>query len=289
MEDMKKQTTDSMIQSVVTTPTKKEITKAQQLKNYLRNEECMDSLIHMLGESEAHRFSQNIISLYTNPASVIKNCSPASIIHSAMVGAYTNLSFVPDLGQAALIPYGDKATFQVMKNGLINLAHRTNTLRRISCNPYYAGDIKFEDKFRGIIEFNYDNTNKDILEGFIAFAQLSNGFECYVKMTIDELVEHGKRYSKSYGRGLWVDPVGKYYMYAKTVLKKLIKHNIPIQQYEPEHAKLALALKFDQSVPTTINITEADAEYPDALLIDDIIEEDIKNQISSAIPNEYVK
>ena len=73
------------------------------------------------------KFTSNLMSVYTaNP--LLKDCTPVSIVSAGLQCAALNLSTSPSLGEAWIIPYGDKATFQIGKNGLVQLAIRSGRL-----------------------------------------------------------------------------------------------------------------------------------------------------------------
>lgn len=285
MEDMFKKAEVSMQTSLAQKADPVTVTLAQTLKNNF-NKGGMDALVGMMGERNAKMFVQNVVSIVTNPASILKKCEPNSIIHSSMVAAYTGLSIEPTLGQSALIPYKDQATFQAMRNGLVMLAHRTGEIIGMNDIPVYEGDILRFDRKHGLYEIA-DDPQSDILAGWLASITLRTGFTADVYMTVDELVGHAKRYSKSYnsdlqyGRSgsLWSTVDGKRYMYSKTVIKRIIKRWAPMQQTIPEQRDLSLAMRFDQSTPKSIDILTDEPEYPDALEIDDAIEAEIMNEI----------
>jgi recombination protein RecT len=279
MNDLFQKTTASMQTSLVQKAEPVTVTLAQTLKNNF-DRGGMDALIGMMGERNAKMFVQNVVSVVTNPASILKKCEPNSIIHSSMVAAYTGLSIEPTLGQSALIPYKDQATFQVMRNGLVMLAHRTGEIIGLNDIPVYEGDILRFDRKRGLYEIA-DEPQSDILAGWLASITLRTGFTADVYMTLEELTAHASRYSKSYryGSGLWHEKEGQRYMYSKTVIKRIVKRWAPMQQTIPEQRDLSLAMRFDQGTPKSIEILTADADYPDALEIDDAVEAEIMQEI----------
>ena len=83
----------------------------------------------------------------------LKEANPNSVLQSAMVAATLNLSCVPSLGQAALVPYKNNgvmyAQFQVMTRGLIQLAQRTGQYRNINAGEVYEDEYQGDDLLTG--------------------------------------------------------------------------------------------------------------------------------------------
>lgn len=228
-----------------------------QLKSDLKNKEVKDAFIRILGEDIAPRFIQNIISVAAS--SKLKKCDPQTIIKSALVAGYTRLSFDPNLGQCALIPYGDKATFQIMKKGLLQLAHRTGTLSKFWTCKVYEGDIAFFNKFTGEIEWNHENEKRDILIGYANYMKLNGGFENTLYMTIEGIQAHGQKYSKSYfsPEGLWQKDFNV--MAEKTVSKLNLSRYAELDPFKDiNHQRLCAGLKYDGGIPATYNIENID-------------------------------
>lgn len=166
----------------------------------------------ILGKKSAG-FISSLVSLSKTPA--LAKAEPNTIVASALVAATLDLPIVPTLGFAAIVPFYDSkkrqtlASFQVMTKGLIQLSQRSGQYKTINVAAVYDGDIKSYNRFTGEIEFNTDN-NPDLTKspiGYVAYMSLTNGFEKYFYMTIDELKNHGLRYSQTFrkGYGLWKD------------------------------------------------------------------------------------
>lgn len=252
-----------------------------QLKKTLFHEETKKRFEMMLGEY-APSFMQSILSATTNNKLLMK-ADPTSIIRSSLVAAYTNLSIDTNLGQAALVPYGGVAQFQIMKNGYVQLAHRTGNVARINVANVYEGDIEAINPFTGDMRFNLNNPDRSILNGFVSYLKLMTGADFYLYMTVDECKAHGAKYSKSFYRenGLWqTDFVA---MGQKTVLKSIIKKWCPINpQQQP---KITAALKFDQSVPSSEDIESCDPIYVDGVEAKEAEKKEV-DEIVAKITNE---
>lgn len=122
----------------------------QQIKSWLTKGSTRDQFMDVLGEKFAPRFMQTILLLMRDPAAAALNkCDPRTVVRSAMVSACTGLSIDPNLSQSALIPYGDRCTFQVMNRGLQQLAFRTGTMATFNTAKVYEGDILSHNPFTG--------------------------------------------------------------------------------------------------------------------------------------------
>lgn len=236
----------------------------------------------ILGKKSAG-FISSLVSLSKTKALAIAD--PNTIVASSLVAASLDLPIVPTLGFAAIVPFYDSKTkqtlaqFQIMTKGLIQLAQRSGQYKTINVAAVYEGDIKGYNRFTGEIEFDPSNV-PDMSKapiGYVAYMQLTNGFEKYLYMTTAELEEHGKRYSQTFkkGFGLWKDNFEA--MAKKTVLKLLLSKYGPLSV----DTQMQLAIQADQaairmeSIEDT-DIADATMEYVDN--VEDVTEEETPEQ-----------
>ena len=96
----------------------------QSLKDIASSPAMQKRFAEVLGD-KAPAFLAGVVGA-VNVNRQLKSADPMSVLSSAMVAATLNLSCVPSLGQAALVPYKNNgvmyAQFQVMTRGLIQLA-----------------------------------------------------------------------------------------------------------------------------------------------------------------------
>lgn len=148
----------------------------------------------------------------------------ASFINSLRFASTTGLSLNPQEGKAAIIPRTTKsgatvATYQVMKNGMIDLALESGKVEFIE-----ADYVRKNDFFTGIkktmagVDYEFAPALKDRGEllGFFAVMKMKSGATHGKWLTTKEIEDHRKKYSeKSYmpeiGYGL------------KTVVKSLLR------------------------------------------------------------------
>ena len=63
------------------------------------------------------KFSADLMAAVTATPG-LKDCDPVSIVSAGLQCSALNLSTSPAMGEAWIVPYGNKATFQIGKNGL---------------------------------------------------------------------------------------------------------------------------------------------------------------------------
>lgn len=179
-----------------------------------------DGMRNMLSSSIADpkkraRFATAIIATVSaNPT--LKNCEPASIISSALQGEALELSPSPALGHYYIVPYGDKATFQIGVNGLKQLAMRSGQYRDIDTIEVREGEYKGRDSFTGkpMFEFISDDDARENtpIIGYLAYFELLNGFRKTVYFSKEKTLNWAHRYSQAFDKDLY----RKYETYQKT-------------------------------------------------------------------------
>lgn len=208
------------------------------LRGYFQKESCIKNLQAMLGQ-KAQGFTTSVLSVVNNNK-LLQNASPETIYSSAMVAASLDLPINPNLGFAAIVPYGKVAQFQIMTRGLVQLAIRSGQYAKINNAVVHKGELVKYDPFRDEYEFDVSKRESDEIVGYVAYFRTIGGFEKYFYMTKEEAMAHGKKYSKSFNNGVWTtDPDA---MCLKTVLKLLLS------KFGILSIELQRAIKFDQGV-----------------------------------------
>ena len=174
----------------------------------------------VLGQKAAG-FISSIMSAVSSNKKLLE-ANPLSVVSAAAIAASLDLPINPNLGFAHIVPYGGNAQFQMGWRGYVQLAMRTGQYRLINVEKVYEGELVKYDRFTGEMIFDESKKTSDNIAGYVAFFRLLNGFEKYSYMTVKEIQDHGKKYSKSYSHsdGRWkldFDPMAK-----KTVLKLLL-------------------------------------------------------------------
>jgi len=171
-------------------------TAISNVKSLLANVGYKKRFEEILGKKAAG-FMSSIVNL-TNSETKLTKCDANSVIASAVVAATLDLPIDKNLGFAWIIPYGDKAQFQMGYKGFIQLAMRTGQYKTINATEVYEGDIKHINRLSGEIEFDENNTKQDKIVGYIAYFKLLNGFEKPLYMTAEQMEKHAKKYSQTY-------------------------------------------------------------------------------------------
>ena len=189
-----------------------------QVKEIFGRESVMKNLKAMLG-SKAQGFATSVLSVVNNNK-LLQSADANSIYTSAMVAASLDLPINPNLGFAAIVPYGRSAQFQIMTKGITQLAIRSGQYSRITNSIVYEGQLVKQDPFTDEYVFDFNAKKSDKIIGYVAYFRTIGGFEKYFYMTKEEVEAHGKKYSKSYTSGVWKSDFDS--MALKTVLKLLL-------------------------------------------------------------------
>lgn len=153
----------------------------------------------------------------------LKNAEPQSIFNAGIASAILGLPVEKNLGFSYIVPYGDKAQFQIGYKGFIQLALRTGQYKLINSTAVKEGEIKLKNRLTGEIEFNFieDDDLRDSLKtiGYASYIEFNNGFRNTLYMSMKQVQAHAQKYSKSFGykNSVWTTNFDA--MALKTVLK----------------------------------------------------------------------
>lgn len=152
------------------------------------------------------KFTSNMMAVYTaNP--LLKDCDPVSLVSAGLQCSALNLSTSPSLGEAWIIPYGDKATFQIGKNGLVQLAIRSGQYLDIDTIEIREGEYKGRDKNTGKPKFEFieddERRENTPIIGYLAYFELLNGFKKSVYFSKEKVLKWAQRYSKAFDAELY--------------------------------------------------------------------------------------
>ncbi len=169
-----------------------------KIKTYIRSNEILRRFAEILGDYQASAYiSSVLIAVANNPQ--LMTCTPQSIVTAAMRAATLRLSCDPATGQAHLVPFKNKATLIIGYKGLRDMAVRTGKYRYIHIAKIYEGDKVVEDRITGVHRLEGQRVSDTII-GYLFYFELYTGFSKSVYMTVDEIHEHARKYSKSYDK-----------------------------------------------------------------------------------------
>ena len=244
-----------------------------KIRDYLANVDVKARLEDILGK-RAPSFGNSIVNIVSgsNKLKDIARKNPGSIMRAAMKAATINLPIDPALGQAAIVPYGKEAVFQIMYRGVIQLCIRSGQYKTINCSEIYADEIKSHNPITGEIVFNdpdtfkmryQDDRDKHVVGHYLYF-KLLTGFEKSGYMTHKEAMAHAKKYSKPYQNDLregkktsaWsTDPIA---MGNKTIIIRELKR-YGIMSIEMQDALVSDRETFDEAQTNATKKIHAEA------------------------------
>ena len=207
-------------QQVATQQAPATVKKIDVLKNMLNAPSVMEQFKNALAKS-APTFVASVIDLY-NGDSNLQLCEPKEVVMEALKAAVLKLPINKALGYAYIIPFNNSIklidpktgkvaidpktgkelwtkkmvpTFQMGYKGYIQLAMRTGQYRTINADAVYEGEIRKVNKLTGEIAFDGERKS-DKTVGYFCYFELLNGFSKTLYMTVEQMANHAKRYSK---------------------------------------------------------------------------------------------
>lgn len=194
------------------------------------------------------RFTRITLSaLSSNPR--LQECTPQSFLGAMMTAAQLGVEPNTPLGQAYLIPFKNhgvmETQFQLGYKGMIDLAYRSGEISTIQAHVVYTND-RFSYSFGLNPTLEHIPATADRGEPthvYAVFRTKDGGFG-YDVMSMDDVRQHAKKYSKSYGNGPWQTNFEE--MAKKTVLKRVLK-------YAPLKSDFVRQLSTDESIKTEVS------------------------------------
>ena len=256
-----------------------------------------DSLQNLIRKSvpdaaAAARFTGTLISVVASNQQLQK-CAPATIVAAALRGE--GMGFV--IGRDYyVVPFGDTAVYVPGYKGLLNLLLSSGEVADADVVEVREGEIVGRDKRTKRLQFDFSvyETDSEMLEhpviGYYAYMELLSGYFRFEYMSVEEILAHAERYSKSFSidtytkleNGVYsaeqaerIRSTSPWYstpetMFKKTVMRKLLNSGfVPLAN----SAKIRAELSADTAVEngdiidlgiTNETVVESTAEVVDA-------------------------
>lgn len=214
----------------------KETKKPTSLKDWLETADFKAQVAKALpAVITPERFTRMLLTAVRNNPKLAK-CEVSSFFASALTAAQLGLEPNSPLGQAYLIPYGNRCEFQLGYKGLIDLAYRSGEVTIVQANTVYE-----KDEFIYELGLEAKLIHKPCMKGdrgeaiaYYAIFKLKNGGENFAVMSKDDVISFAKEKSKTFGSGAWQTDFDA--MAKKTVLKQALKY-APIRTEAMEKAQ----------------------------------------------------
>lgn len=256
--------------AVATQQQQKALTPAHKVKGML--EKRIGEISNALPKGwDTKRFVRIALTAISSNPKLAEACalSPSTFLGSMMTAAQLGLEPNTPMGKAYLLPYNniDKNTgkkvpmvqFQIGVYGLVDLAFRSGLVKEIDTDVRRKNDFwKYEKGDESILRhIPYDEGDRGEAIGYYAIIKMKDGAVHKSYMSKYEVLEHAKRFSKSYNRktgsfsGPWATDFDA--MARKTVLIQALKF-VP---KATEDANLANAFNLDNTVRTGIETDAA--------------------------------
>lgn len=175
------------------------------LKSIMNAESVQQQFKNALGKN-AGTFVASVIDLY-NGDTGLQQCQPKQVVMEALKAAVLHLPINKALGYAYVIPFKNtkkvngqwvkvyEPVFQMGYKGYIQLAMHTGQYRTINADAVYEGELRKVNKLTGEIAFDGERTSDKVV-GYFCYFELLNGFSKTLYMTVEQMANHAKRYSK---------------------------------------------------------------------------------------------
>lgn len=199
------------------------------------------------------RFTRIALTALSNTPE-LKKCTATSLMGGLMQAAQLGLEPNTPLGQAYLIPYKNKGVlecqFQVGYKGMLDLAYRSENMQTVQAYVVYQND-KFEYELGLDPKLKHIPATSNRGEAIYVYAvfKTSNGGYGFEVMSIDDVKEHGKKYSKSFSSQYSPWTTNFEEMAKKTAIKKVLK-------YAPLKTEFATAIAVDEGTIKASNDSE---------------------------------
>ena len=209
---------------------------------------------------KAPQYMSSIVNL-VNGDTNLKKCDQMSVIASCMVAATLDLPIDKNLGYAWIVPYGNKAQFQLGYKGYVQLALRTGQYKAINVIEVHEGELIEWNPLTEELKIDFNQKKSDAVIGYAGYFELINGFKKSTYWTKEQIEKHRQKFSKSdFGWKKDFDAMAK-----KTVLRNMLSKwgilSIEMQTaYTADHASIKPEVVETGDIQSSAEYVEADFE-----------------------------
>lgn len=246
-----------------------QLSPTNMMQNMLK--ENHKKLVAVLGDN-ANSFMVSAINLYNND---LAGADPQSVMNGLFIAAALKLPIEKNLGFAYMIKYGNQAQFQLGYKGMIQLALRSGSVKKLNAIPITSGQLKSFNPLTEEIEFDLTKRGGEV-EGYAAYMELVNGFNKTIYLTKQDIEEHADKFSQTYkadkkynkNTSVWAKNFDE--MALKTLIKKILK-------FAPLSTEMQMMEKVDQASLKKVDV-EIDSNGKGNIITDSIEAEYIDNE-----------
>lgn len=178
--------------------------RGQKFTTFINTNAVKNLLSQSLGGPQAAAQLTSTLISQVSANDRLKQCQPMTILSAALRGEI-GMGLSLTLGDYAIVPYKDTASFQLQVNGLKRLCLNSKAYRNIGCYEVREGEFKGRDPVTRapVIQWIEDDEEREQLPivGYYAFYVLNdsyNGFTNSIYWTHDTILRHADRYSKAF-------------------------------------------------------------------------------------------
>jgi recombination protein RecT len=224
------------------------------VKAIFEKDSVKSKINEMLGK-KAPGFITSVLQVTSNNALLTK-ADPMSVYNAAMIAATLDLPINQNLGFAWIVPYKGQAQFQMGWKGYVQLAQRTGQYSRINVVKVYESQFKGFNALHEELDADFNIQPSGKVVGYAAYFRLVNGYEKTVYWTIEQVQEHGQRFSQSFNGNSspWKSD------FDAMAMKTVLKHTL--SKWGILSIEMQKATTVDQAVVTDYEMEQI--EYVDA-------------------------
>lgn len=162
----------------------------------LLNSDSVKKRFEEVLKDKAPQYMSSIINLVNSDANLIE-CDPMTVIASCMVAATLDLPIDKNLGYAWIVPYKNRASFQLGYKGYIQLALRTAQYKAINVVNIHEGELVSWNPISEDLVIDFSRKKSEAVMGYAGYFELISGFRKTVYWDKDRITAHKNKFSKS--------------------------------------------------------------------------------------------